>query len=336
MKNLWSEILVPAVIAGLTVIGTVGVESARTVRPDTRVRLLREVRLDTLRRDTVPQDTGKKAAVKPDTVKTASVKKDTVLKDLSDDNFDFFGVTVQDADTTPKVFARDTMKVPDSLRITDPFLYRWYVATKDSLTHRIVVDSLMAAGDTLDWPRIDSLYLADSTQAAIERFERWYAGLSKAERKRYENEKKIARTIRRQDSIQHIKDSIKLVRDSIIENTPRILETAWMPDSLYYKRLITWKKFNVLSWLGIGTAAAASKGKSKKSKKDTAELSLDDALNETTAPTKNPDSTAPQEQAGCSWGCAAAGCLVTLIILALIAVILYLLFRDGHIQLGAA
>ena len=143
MKNLWSEILVPAVIAGLTVIGTVGVESARTVRPDTRVRLLREVRLDTLRRDTVPQDTGKKAA---------PVKKDTVLKDLSDDNFDFFGETVQDADTTPKVFARDTMKVPDSLRTSDPFLYRWYVAIKDSLTHRIVVDSdhgkLLGHGDS--------------------------------------------------------------------------------------------------------------------------------------------------------------------------------------------
>ena len=241
MKNLWSEILVPAVIAGLTVIGTVGVESARTVRPDTRVRLLREVRLDTLRRDTVPQDTGKKAAVKLDTVKTAPVKKDTVLKDLSDDDFDFFGVTVQDADTTPRVFARDTMKVPDSLRITDPFLYRYYVAVKDSFTHRFIVDSLMAAGDTLDWPRIDSLYLADSTLAAKERFERWYAGLSKAERKRYENEKKIARTIHRQDSIQQIKDSLKQIRDSIIENTPRILETAWLPDSLYYKRLVTWK-----------------------------------------------------------------------------------------------
>ena len=216
-------------------------ESARTLRPDTRVRLLREVRLDTLRRDTVPQDTGKKAAVKLDTVKTVPVKKDTVLKDLSDDDFDFFGVTVQDADTTPRVFARDTMKVPDSLRITDPFLYRYYVAVKDSFTHRFVVDSLMAAGDTLDWPRIDSLYLADSTLAAKERFERWYAGLSKAERKRYENEKKIARTIHRQDSIQQIKDSLKQIRDSIIENTPRILETAWLPDSLYYKRLVTWK-----------------------------------------------------------------------------------------------
>ena len=236
MKNLWSEILVPAVIAGLTVIGTVGVESARTVRPETRVRLLREVRLDTLRRDTVPQDTGKKAAPKKDTP-----KKDTLLKNLSDDDFDFFGETVQDADTTPKVFARDTMKVPDSLRTSDPFLYRWYVAVKDSLTHRIVVDSLRAAGDSLDWPRIDSLYVIDSTAAAKERFRRWYEGLSKQERKRYDSEQKVLRAIHRQDSIQQIKDSLKHIKDSIVQNTPRILETAWLPDSLYYKRLVTWK-----------------------------------------------------------------------------------------------
>ena len=97
----------------------------------------------------------------------------------------------------------------------------------------------------------------------------------------------------------------------------------------YSKRLITWKKLNILSWLGIGTAAAATKGKSKKSPKDTTELSLDDALNENTTAPKKSDSTEPQEQSGCSWGCAAAGCLVTLIILALIAVIVYLLFRDG-------
>ena len=200
MKNLWSEILVPAVIASLTVIGTVGVESARTVRPDARLRLLREVRLDTLRRDTIPQDTGKKAA---------STRIDTLRTDLSDDEFDFFGETVQEVDTLPPVFARDTMKVPDSLRLTDPFLYRWYVATKDSLTHRIVVDSLRAAGDSLDWPRIDSLYRIDSTAAAKEAFRLWYAGLSKAERKKYDAEQRIAKILHRQDSIQHIKDSAR-------------------------------------------------------------------------------------------------------------------------------
>ena len=230
MKNLWSEIIVPALIAGLTIAGTVGVESSRSLRPDAHIRPLREVRLDTLRKDTIPQDTVRNAT-----------KKDTVRQDLSDDDFDFFGESVQETDTVPVIFARDTMKVPDSLRTIDPFLYRWYVATKDSLTHRIVVDSLQAEGDSLEWPRIDSLYIADSTAAANERFRRWYDGLSKAERKRYEIEQKARIIQHRQDSIQHRKDSIKHIKDSIIENTPRILETAYLPDSLYYKRLVAWK-----------------------------------------------------------------------------------------------
>ncbi len=227
MKNLWSEILVPAVIAGLTVIGTVGVESTRTVRPDARLRLLREVRLDTIPRDTVK--------------KAAAAKKDSV--DLSDDEFDFFGFGETEAreDTIPRIDARDTMKVPESLRTTDPFLYRWYVAVKDSFIHRIVVDSLRAAGDSLDWPVIDSLYLADSAFTAKEKFRLWYEGLSKSERKKYDAEQKMARTLHRMDSIQQIKDSLKHIRDSIIENTPRILETAYLPDSLYYKRLVTWR-----------------------------------------------------------------------------------------------
>ena len=232
MKNLWSEIIVPAVIAGLTVVGTVGVESSRAVRTGVRVRPLREVRLDTLRRDTVPQDTIRKAA---------DAQKDTVQWNLSDDDFDFFGETVQETDTVPLIFARDTMKVPDSLRTIDPFLYRWYVATKDSLTHRIVVDSLRAAGDSLDWPRIDSLYRADSAFVAAEEFRAWYNGLSKLDRKKYDAEQKMARALHRQDSIQQIKDSLKHIRDSIVENTPRILETAFLPDSLYYKRLVAWK-----------------------------------------------------------------------------------------------
>ena len=231
MKNLWSEILVPAFIAGLTVIGTVGVETTRTVRPDARVRLLREVRLDTLTQDTVHLDT----------VKPAPQKKETIVKDLSDDDFDFFGVEEEAIDTTPRVYARDTMKVPDSLRLTDPFLYQYYVAVKDSFTHRLVVDSLKAAGDSLDWPRIDSLYLRDSAIVAKEKFRAWYNGLSKSERKKYDNEQKIARLLHRQDSIQQIKDSLKHIKDSILENTPRILETAYLPDSLYYKRLVAWK-----------------------------------------------------------------------------------------------
>ena len=231
MKNLWSEILVPAVIAGLTIVGTVGVESTRTVRPDGRVRLLREVRLDTLLQDTL----------KRDSVKADVPKKETVVKDLSDDDFDFFGVEDEPIDTTPRIYARDTMRAPESLRSEDPFLYRYYVAVKDSFTHRLVVDSLKAAGDSLDWPRIDSLYRLDSAFVAKEKFRAWYNGLSKSERKKYDNEQKIAKILHRQDSIQQIKDSLKHIKDSILQNTPRILETAYLPNDLYYKRLVTWK-----------------------------------------------------------------------------------------------
>ena len=55
------------------------------------------------------------------------------------------------------ITARDTIQAPDSLRLTDPFRYRYYVALVDSLTHKQTVDSLRAAGDSTDWPRLDSL-----------------------------------------------------------------------------------------------------------------------------------------------------------------------------------
>ena len=232
MKNLWSEILVPAAIVALTMAGTVGVETSRSVRTGIGFRPVRMIQDDTVRRDTILKDT---------------VLKDTAAKDTLDlydeDGFGFFEEeeTVEPPkDTLPKIYARDTMKVPESLRYTDPFLHRWYVAVKDSLTHRIVVDSLRQAGDSLDWPVIDSLYFADSTAAAKEAFARWYAGLSKTERKKYDNEQKVKRLMRRQDSIQQIKDSLKHIKDSIRENTPRILETAFLPDSLYFKRLVAW------------------------------------------------------------------------------------------------
>ena len=49
-------------------------------------------------------------------------------------------------DTTPKLTARDTIFPPDSLRETDPFRYKYYVALIDSLTHKIVSDSLVTSG----------------------------------------------------------------------------------------------------------------------------------------------------------------------------------------------
>ena len=101
----------------------------------------------------------------------------------------------------------------------------------------------------------------------------------------------------------------------------------------YSKRLITWKKLNLLSWLGLGGAAAATKvakgkkGKSKASnKKETApqgELSLDDAIAETEQAQQAEATNEAQEQQGCSWGCL-LGALAIIVILALAAAVVYL------------
>ena len=225
MAKLWTDILVPLAITGIVAAQTLGVEISRAARlhawfPGAQRDTL--VQQDTLPpRDSLPVSP-------PDSL-------------AEEEEFFLFGEDER-PDTTPKVFARDTMKVPDSLRLTDPFRYQWYVALKDSLTHRIVVDSLMAEGDSLLWPRIDSIYLADSAATAKAAFEKWYAGLSKSERKRYDYEHyKLPAIQHRQDSIRQRKDSLKQIRDSIIENTPRILETAFLPDSMYFKRLIAWR-----------------------------------------------------------------------------------------------
>lgn len=140
------------------------------------------------------------------------------------------------------ISARDTMKVPDSLRYTDPFRFKYYVAIKDSLTHVIVRDSLKQAGDSLDWPKLDSLYLADSTETAIRKFNEWYASLDKAARKKYDFEQKMKLRQHMIDSMLNAKDSLLAIRDSIRENTPRILETFSVPDSMFYKRIFTWNK----------------------------------------------------------------------------------------------
>ena len=143
-------------------------------------------------------------------------------------------------DTTPHLTARDTIVPPDSLRDIDPFRYRYYVALVDSLTHKLTVDSLRHAGDSLIWPRLDSLYYADSAVRARAAFAAWYAGLSKTDRKKYDFEQKSNRKKAVMDSILAVKDSLGAIRDSIREATPRILETFALTDSLQYKRILTW------------------------------------------------------------------------------------------------
>lgn len=171
-------------------------------------------------------------------------------------------------DTLPKLTARDTIKVPDSLRYTDPFRFKYYVALIDSLTHVIVRDSLKhtsdslksfadsllawdlsdssahdrarALSDSLDWRKIDSIYVADSTAIAKAAFLAWYNSLSRKERRAYDIKQALPRKLHEADSIQKLKEKKKAERDSITEYTPRILETYALHDTMQFKRIIEW------------------------------------------------------------------------------------------------
>lgn len=186
----------------------------------------------------------------PSFTEGSEARPDTVIYDNSSIYTKFrtdraTGTEIEDGDLLSEdstmVSPRDTIVAPDSLRETDPFRYRYYAALVDSLSHRQLKDSLIAAGDSLIWPRIDSIYFADSAHAARIRFEQWYAGLDKFERKNYDAEQKMKRKMHIMDSTLAVKDSIKAVRDSIREARPRILETFAVPDSMFYKRIFTWK-----------------------------------------------------------------------------------------------
>ena len=144
-------------------------------------------------------------------------------------------------DTIAVIPARDTIVVPDSLKETDPFFYKYYIAVKDSLTRAQVRDSLIQANDSITLHKLDSLYLKDSTEVAKAKFDAWYKGLSRKERKKYDAEQALPGLIAASLRKMEIKDSIKAHRDSVRESIPRVLETFAFPDSLQYKRIVTWK-----------------------------------------------------------------------------------------------
>ena len=176
---------------------------------------------------------------KPDTIRYKNIfmkggKKGGKIEEYDTSSF------LEPVDTLPLLAARDTIFPPDSLKDIDPFRYKYYVAIIDSATHLFIVDSLKNAGDSLDWPLVDSLYNLEVSIKKKAAFDAWYAGLSKAERKKYDTDLKERIKRRQADSIQAIKDSITLIKDSIKENTPRILETFAVPDSMLYKRIIQW------------------------------------------------------------------------------------------------
>lgn len=173
--------------------------------------------------------------LQPDTIRYRNqfIRKPSAKEDTAN-------LVLAPIDTTPVLTARDTVFPPDSLRETDPFRYKYYVAILDSLTHRIVVDSLREAGDSVDWPLVDSLYYLDSAIRKKAEFEAWYAGLSKADRKKYDFSVKEKAKKHLADSILNLKDSLKAYTDSVKEARIRIIDAFALPDSMKYKRIVTW------------------------------------------------------------------------------------------------
>ncbi len=224
MKKLVSKIWVPALLVMAAAVQSFGIDAHRAVRLRSLADSLALTRID----DTTDSGLHTADSLTADSLAIDQAPADTLLPD---------SLTVD----TLILTARDTIKVPDSLKETDPFFYKYYIAVKDSATRAIVRDSLMTAGDTVELMKLDSLYLKDSTEVAIARHNAWYASLSRKERRKYDAEQKLPELIAAANRKMEIKDSIRAYKDSVIEATPRILETFAFPDSMHYKRIVTWQ-----------------------------------------------------------------------------------------------
>ena len=218
MKNFISKIWFPAVLTMTAAFQSFGIDAGRYVR------------------GSVQQDSLTAAIGEADSI----LARDGVVTDslvANDTVFVSDTITGSPADSLP---ARDTIVIPDSLRYTDTLKFKYYIALKDSVTRAAVRDSLRSIGDSLELHRLDSLVFKDSTETAIRDSIAWFNSLSRRDRKKYLAELRDAQKLVELDSILAAKDSIRAYKDSIIENTPRILNTYVLPDSMQYKRLVMW------------------------------------------------------------------------------------------------
>lgn len=200
MVKLIGKILVPALLVGTAAIQSFGIDAGRAVR------FLQD-------HDSTAFSQG------PDSLYIS-------------DSMDIMDTTV--------VSPRDTITVPDSLKETDPLKFRYFIALRDSVTRIQTRDSLMAAKDTIGLMQFDSLYTKDSAEVAQAKFNAWYGSLTKKERRKYDYKQELPKKMAAAMAKLERADSIKAAKDSAIAAKPRILETYAVPDSMQYKRMITW------------------------------------------------------------------------------------------------
>ena len=233
MRNVLSKIWIPALLIAAAAVQSYGIDAGR----------MRNSAAWPYFSDSTSAVTDSTYLSIPDTV----IAEDTLPHAVADSaqETDSLTLVMADslmtaADSVTFIPARDTITIPDSLKDTDPFRYRYYVELKDSLTRLHTRDSLRNIGDSLELHKLDSLIFKDSSETAYRDSIAWFNSLSRRERKKYLAEINLPKMMARVDSILNAKDSIRAYKDSVISATPRILETYAVPDSMQYKRLITW------------------------------------------------------------------------------------------------
>ena len=169
MKRLIAKIWVPALLVLVAAVQSFGIDAARAISFRKLADSLILTRLD---------DTVAAAGIAIDSM-SAGVP-DSLVRDslLTADSLhvadsllpDSLALADSAAIDTLVLSPRDTIVVPDSLRETDPFKFKYYIAIRDSLTRIEVRDSLIQAGDTLELQKLDSLYIKDSTEVAVAKF----------------------------------------------------------------------------------------------------------------------------------------------------------------------
>ena len=142
-------------------------------------------------------------------------------------------VPSSDSATLTDTVLKDSLAVPDTLARPDSLSIPDSSAFLDSLS---LSDSLAAE---------DSLTVSDSTVTDTVKVltKRELKRMAKDSARQVKNAYKDSVAMVKQykaDSIHHIKDSLRTVRDSIRWSKPRVLETVFLPDSLYYDRIISW------------------------------------------------------------------------------------------------
>lgn len=125
----------------------------------------------------------------------------------------------------------DSIIVPDTLSVQDSAALPDSVVFTDSLP---VTDSLPFTDTLCDSTAADSSTVL--TKRQLRRMER------DSIRRQKDAYKDSVSAVKQAvlDSIHHVRDSIKSFKDSVRWSKPRILETGYLPDSLYYRRILSW------------------------------------------------------------------------------------------------